>query len=386
MLNDLFLISSTTLILSCLFTAIMLWIFARSSKPKTAMAISFSILTLFNAIFFIQTYQSSCEKVEKLDFIYGIFCIWLVYSIYIYFKTLMQPQKPNKPMISSLIITLVLYMLLYVLFSLIFEPVYIYSLKDISINISNPMLWLRIVLFLHYIVLFIFAMVSALKMYREHKQTIASQFSYQEKISLSWLPYILILFIFNGIATIFDIFLSGYALELYIFSNFAYAIFYLICGFLIVNQQDIIYNDISPECEDIQEGEKEAQLQNIPLNVRIQLKNKLLQLMEEEKIYLNPELRLDNVARTLHTNRTYLSIVIKEDFDDSFIGFVNRYRIEEAKSLIVDMANKSSLYEIAEQVGFKSLSSFNTFFKRHTNQTPALFRKSYFEQIKDSNL
>lgn len=385
MLNDLFLISSTTLVLSCLFAATMLWVFARGSKPKIAMAISFSLLTLFNIIFFIQTYQNSYEKVEKLDFVYGIFCIGLIYSIYIYFKTLMRPQKSNKPLILNLMITLIIYVGLYVLFSLISTPVHISSLKDISINRNNPTVWIRIALFLHYIVLFIFAMGSAIKMYKEHKQIIASQFSYQEKISLSWLPYILILFIINGIATVFDIFLSGYAIGLYLFSNFAYAAFYLVCGFLVVNQQDILYNDTSSECEEMQENEKETPLQSIPFNVRMQLKNRLLQLMKEEKIYLNPELKLDNVARKLHTNRTYLSLIIKEDFDDHFIGFVNRYRIEEAKTLLFDIENKSSLYEIAEQVGFKSLSSFNTFFKRYTDQTPAAFRKSYFDQLKKRN-
>ena len=380
MLDDLFLISSTTLVLSCLFTAITLWISTKDSKAKQVMAISFTILTLFAVVFFIQSYVNSCEKIEKLDFIYSIFCIWLVYTIYLYFKVLMRPQGKNKRIIRNLIISLSFYIGLYILFSFIFAPVYLFSLKDIVINANNPMVWLRIVVFVHYLVLFVFATISVLKMYHEHKKIIASQFSYKEQISLSWLPYILFLFIFDGIATVFDIFLSGYNPMLYIVSNFAYSVFYMLCGFLVVYQEDIIYNDIQDEYEEIHKDNNEIRLQNIPPNTRVQLKKSLKILMEEKKIYLNPELRLDTVTKMLQTNRTYLSLLIKEDFGDNFIGFVNHYRIEEAKKLMADIENKSSLYEIAEQVGFKSLSSFNLFFKRFANQAPAGFRKSCFEQ------
>lgn len=379
MLNDLFLISSTTLALSCLFMTVLLWIFANNSRAKRMMAVSFSLLTLFECVFFIQTYRNSYEKVEKLDFIYSLFCICLVYSVYLYFRILMQPQSRNKPIIRSLVVISLSYIGLYILFSVVCEPVSIHSLKDIKTNSDNPMVWLRVVIFLHFLVAFVFAAISALKMYREHKKTIASQFSYEERISLSWLPYILFLFILNGIGTIFDIFLSGHDPALFIFSNFAYTAFYLICGFLVIKQQDILYN----ECTEASNGENEMRLQNIPLNVRVQLRNALKTLMEEDKIYRDSELRLDGVIRILRTNRTYLSLIIKEDFGDNFISFVNRYRIEEAKKLITDIDNTSGLYEIAEQVGFKSLSSFNVFFKRFTNQTPAKFRVSYFEQIQE---
>lgn len=380
LLDDLLLISSTTIVLSCFFTTIMLWIFAQKNKAKRVMAITFSIMTLFSGHFFIQGYQNG--KMEKLDFIYGLFCIWLVYSIYIYFRMLIQPILPNKKLTISFVATILSYLILYFLFGFIFAPVKLYSLQDIYRNLNNPMVWLRITLFLHYIVFFSYTMVSALKMYRKHKKRIASQFSYNERIGLSWLPYLLVLLIIYGIATVFDIFLSGYATELYVFSNFSYSFFYLICGFLVVGQQDIV-TEVSPlENGESLKEERENQWQNIPFPIRMQLKKSLRILMDEEKIYLNPELRLDSVAKILHTNRTYLSWIIKEDFNDNFISFVNHYRIEEAKRLITDVDNHSSLYEIAEQVGFKSQSSFNAFFKRFTNQTPAKFKKSYFERMR----
>jgi YesN/AraC family two-component response regulator len=95
--------------------------------------------------------------------------------------------------------------------------------------------------------------------------------------------------------------------------------------------------------------------------------------MQQQHAYRNPELRIDGVARALNTNRTYLSAIIREHFETHFIGFVNRYRIAEAKELL-SADNTLSILEISEQVGFKSISSFNLFFKKETGISPSRFR------------
>ena len=166
--------------------------------------------------------------------------------------------------------------------------------------------------------------------------------------------------------------LSGYSETLLIASNFVYSLIYLVCALLAVNQQDISFSISEQEEIKLLHEEKGS---IIPNTIRLQLNKKLRLLMEERKMYLNPELRLDFVAKELNTNRTYLSALIKEDFKENFIGFVNRYRIDEAKRLLNEEDNNSNLSEIAEIVGFKSISSFNTFFKRYTGKSPAIYRK-----------
>lgn len=109
--------------------------------------------------------------------------------------------------------------------------------------------------------------------------------------------------------------------------------------------------------------------------IRAKLRNDLIGLMENSHEFRNPELRLDNVVRALNTNRTYLSSIIREDFGENFIGFVNGYRIDEAKELLANGGTSLQMTEIAEQVGFKSISSFNTFFRRETGMSPTQFRK-----------
>ncbi|MFW6290595.1 MAG: helix-turn-helix domain-containing protein, partial [Mariniphaga sp.] len=100
------------------------------------------------------------------------------------------------------------------------------------------------------------------------------------------------------------------------------------------------------------------------------LKKGLLNLLENEKIYLAPELKITELCRELNTNRTYLSNVINNDFQLSFNDLINKYRVDYAVSLIgKDISNPLSLQELADASGFGSLSSFNRAFRKHTGTT-----------------
>jgi AraC-like DNA-binding protein len=100
----------------------------------------------------------------------------------------------------------------------------------------------------------------------------------------------------------------------------------------------------------------------------------LIKLMEEEKIFRNPSLSLDDVAMKLNTNTKYISQAINVHFGKNFYHFINYYRIEEAKRLMINNENlKYSIYGIAQMVGFGSKSSFNTAFKRFSGTTPSDF-------------
>lgn len=72
-----------------------------------------------------------------------------------------------------------------------------------------------------------------------------------------------------------------------------------------------------------------------------------------------------------------LSILINHHMNKHFFDFINEYRIEKAKEILKDASkSKVTILEILYEVGFNSKSSFNTAFKKHTNQTPTEFRKS----------
>lgn len=104
------------------------------------------------------------------------------------------------------------------------------------------------------------------------------------------------------------------------------------------------------------------------------LLNELAKLMLHEKIFLNKDLNLDELAKRLGTNRTYLSQVINDNFNTNFNNYINEYRVKEAQRLLLNPSSKILTIEaIAQNVGFNSKSSFNTAFKKFTGLTPSDF-------------
>ncbi|TKG94984.1 AraC family transcriptional regulator [Puteibacter caeruleilacunae] len=103
----------------------------------------------------------------------------------------------------------------------------------------------------------------------------------------------------------------------------------------------------------------------------------LKQLMEEEKVYRNPLLRLNDVAEKLNSPLPHVSQVINEQQGLNFLDYVNQYRVEEAKQLLVSEESKSlTILAIAYEVGFNSKTAFYTSFKKVTNMTPSEYKKN----------
>ncbi len=107
------------------------------------------------------------------------------------------------------------------------------------------------------------------------------------------------------------------------------------------------------------------------------LLQRLTTLMTEEKVFLTHDLRLNDVARKLNTNRTSLLNVLHERLEMNFSEYVNRLRIEYAMGLISENPNISKK-EISIQAGYSTYSSFYRNFK--------LFAKDYRHiEIKEDN-
>jgi len=102
----------------------------------------------------------------------------------------------------------------------------------------------------------------------------------------------------------------------------------------------------------------------------------LEQLMLKQKTFLDPEITIDKLAELANTNRHCLSQVLNERAGQSFYDYINQYRINEAKRLLLDgeYANQK-IASIAYDAGFNSLSAFNEVFKKMTGTTPSQFRK-----------
>ncbi len=103
----------------------------------------------------------------------------------------------------------------------------------------------------------------------------------------------------------------------------------------------------------------------------------LLNLLEKEKIYTNPELNISLMAKRLNISSHLLSRIINNHLNLSFSQLLNQYRIEEFKRRVSETdLDKYSISGIAYDVGYNSKSSFYTAFKKSTGKTPTEFVKS----------
>ena len=107
-------------------------------------------------------------------------------------------------------------------------------------------------------------------------------------------------------------------------------------------------------------------------------KTKLLQLIEKEQPYLDPDLSLRLLAQQLQLHPNQLSWLLNAGFGKNFNEFINYYRLEAFKQAAKDPQNSSlTIMSIAYDCGFNSKTVFNTYFKKKMGMTPKQFLKEF---------
>lgn len=130
----------------------------------------------------------------------------------------------------------------------------------------------------------------------------------------------------------------------------------------MVEPQPVAEQPVEPEPEELKLQQEAAFAERMYL------------LFEKEHVYLNPRLRLSELAMLLGTNRTYLSQYFNQNCESTFYDFVNDYRIHHAKLLL--HSTDDTLETIAMNSGFNSLSTFRRAFVQREGMSPIEFRAS----------
>ncbi|MEQ8418356.1 MAG: helix-turn-helix domain-containing protein [Arenibacter algicola] len=141
-------------------------------------------------------------------------------------------------------------------------------------------------------------------------------------------------------------------------------------------------------------GFKEIMLKAIPDNVNYKQKKKYKQslldtdeiknyskelelIMEDYKLYLNPDLSLKDLASYLELPANYVSQLLNLGFQKNFSEYVNSYRVNEFKERVLLEEYKGlTLMAVAYDSGFNSKTVFNTFFKKIEGTTPNSYLRS----------
>ena len=252
------------------------------------------------------------------------------------------------------------------------------SLMSFSVNSDNQILHFLLKMHLngYHIILSIQAIIYIsfviIAIYKYRKQ-LPSNFSNYEGVNLNWL--IVLLAFYLAISTLQES--LGYIDNLFydpearIWFNLFMIFTLAFIGISGLRQKEIFITANT----DIKEPESvKYEKSSLKEDVKNELVTKLKKYLEEGKPYLNNDLKLDDIANKLETNRQYLSQIINETYNQNFFTLINHYRINEAKKLFFNQKHKQlSIMGVANSVGFNSKSTFNTLFKKFTGKTPSQF-------------
>ncbi len=106
------------------------------------------------------------------------------------------------------------------------------------------------------------------------------------------------------------------------------------------------------------------------------LTRKIVQVMQEEKPYLDTDMSLTKLASLTGVSTHQVSQVLNNQLGKSFYEFINEYRYEEAKSRLRKKEYQHlTILAIALESGFNNKNTFNKVFKKHAGVTPSEYQK-----------
>lgn len=109
----------------------------------------------------------------------------------------------------------------------------------------------------------------------------------------------------------------------------------------------------------------------------------LEQLVDEQQLYLNPNLTLQELAQLLASNRTYVSNYLSQVRQQTFYDYINQLRIERRSLPLMREHPEYTLEYIAKESGFASISTFRRAFVKMTGQTPTSYRQNLMPSHED---
>lgn len=230
-----------------------------------------------------------------------------------------------------------------------------------------------------------------IRIVRDYNNKIRNTFSNIESINLNWLWHLAI-----GLSVVWGIVVISYVIDAFSEKNInidhliymAASLLIYSIGYLSLRQPQIFQPAIQKQEK---EPEPTAKIKAVigtsyrksgltDKEAENHLQN-LLNVMNNDKPYLNSELTLGELAGKLSMSTHNLSEILNTRLNQKFYDFINRYRVEEVKRRLVDKeSEKYNLLSIAFDSGFNSKSSFNTIFKKQTGTTPSEYRKQISSQ------
>ena len=276
----------------------------------------------------------------------------------------------------------------FIIYALHFFYYYVWVFDSVSLSIEKGLLFVNgkpSLSWLIFAVLFLIIepifLIVFYYLLRRYKKRLLESVSNTDRINLNWLNVLFYLWLFTsvilvpiGTVTVGRGWFSTNHLEILI--EIVSVAFFFIVGFYGFKQTTIFTN---LELRELPIKSTSSYYERSGLSA-LQAKDyhhQLLILMEEKKPYLNGELTAGELSGLLGISVNHLSQVLNKEQKQNFFDFVNSYRVKEVIRKMEDSGNSHlTLLAMALDSGFNSKTSFNTIFKKASNQTPSQYYKS----------
>ena len=301
--------------------------------------------------------------------------------LYLYTKQLITPRYKFRAVYLLFFMPSILETLLWMPFYLQSAELKLHDYSGLSGNL--PLIssyWIIWNLELFYNMAFVLMAAAALK---KHERAIKNAFSDISRISFKWLrrlilaAFVVLFFEVVILYLVKIVDMESFFVALYCFI----AILFYGIGYMGLRQPEV-FSGAEDEIE--KEYDKQSKTEPTKKYAKSSLSDekaqrhleKLLQLMENEKLYLQSDLKLNDVAKRLDISTNHLSQAINTKTGKNFFDFVNTYRVREAQRMLLDSRYEHlNLLGIGFKAGFSSKSSFNKVFKDISTLTPSQYRQ-----------
>ncbi len=227
-------------------------------------------------------------------------------------------------------------------------------------------------LWIFFLVHFLFYLGFSFLMVIRYEKSIRQALSNIQRITLAWFNYLTLSIVITFLVLIGMTFLYNaglFPLDLSRLIALSVSVFLYIISYRMILKPHV-YSDQLPDKE-----KRKYTTSHIDTKKAEDLKRRLQQMMEEEELYLEPDLTIHDLARRLDEKSGKLSQLFSQYMHTSFYELVNTYRTEHVMTRMKDSAfGGYTILDLAYEAGFNSKASFNSFFKKYTGTTPSSFR------------
>ena len=318
------------------------------NKQKRAQNFLFGLTTLFLTIRIAKSVYVIFTEREDRNILFiqiGLSaCFMIGVSLYHYVRAVLEHKKrvPNSWRIHMIVL------LLFVITVGIIRPYEIY-----------PDFWNTFFVWLIYAVWGSYLLVTGYILRNQLSKLLSPKSSL--KALEQWL-----LAVWSANILIFTAYLIGYFYLYYVGTITFSVVFYgLLIFFLFKKNRDVIFKETQEKYADKRIDDDEAK----------HLLSQLTKLMQEKHLYKDTDVKLQKVASQMHISGHKLSQLLNDNLGKNFNTFVNDFRVEEAKKLLIGN-QKLTLEAIGYESGFSSKSNFYNTFKKSVGMTPSEYQKT----------